>query len=164
MNLMDEETLKAIMKAQGGIASVFSEESRAQTMSNIFANIPTISDHLQAIFSSGQSISKLAEEVEVWKQETPENKHLVLNMRTPDGRIMDVGAIRPSGWQMFIAEGYIDEMPCKIVGHIATLLVFCSYEETKGKSRVGFTIKIERTTEPQPEFAPIIPDKGSQTA
>ncbi len=101
---------------------------------------PTTTDHLRATLGSDKLIAAIAEEIEDWEAQVPEGKHLVIMLRTPDGRVMDVGLVRPSGWQGFSAEGYIQGMPCMIVGHIATLALFCSYEETKGKSQVGFKI------------------------
>jgi hypothetical protein len=127
---------------------------QAMTMPKIY----TISDHLQAMFSSSGSINDLAKEIVAWEKEAPGDKHLAVMMRTPNGAIMDVEKIRPNGWQFFIAEGYIQGMPCKVAGHIATLSLFCSYEETrKGKSPAGFTIVTESLNQPQP-----LPESESQ--
>ena len=123
-----------------------------------------ISDHLRAMFSSSGSITDLAKEINVWEKETPENKQLAVMLRTPNGEIMDVEKIRPNGWQFFIAEGYIQGMPCKVAGHIATLSLFCSYEETrKGKNPAGFTIVIEPLNKPQSLSEPESQDSTSQT-
>ena len=74
------------------------------------------------------------------------------------GDIMDVEEIRPNGWQFFIATGYVNGVPCRIVGHFATLYLYCSYEEKKkGRRPVGFTIVTEPLNEPQP-----LPEQQSQ--
>ena len=55
-------------------------------------------------------------------------------------------------------------MPCKVAGHIATLSLFCSYEETKkGKSPVGFTIVTEPLNEPQQPLERQLPDSKLPT-
>lgn len=107
------------------------------------SNIRTISDHLNDMFSSTQSIHDLAQEVEKWKANTPKNQILVVMIRTPNGDIMDVEQVRPNGSQLFIAEGYIKGMPGKVVGHIATLSLFFAYEEIRSKNQVGFKMVTE---------------------
>lgn len=107
-------------------------------------NVPNIiSERLNDMFSSGQSIHDLAQELEQWKKDTPENKILVVMMRTPNGEVMDVEQVRPNGSQFLIAEGYIKGMPGKVAGHIATLSLFFAYEEPRTKKQVGFKIVTE---------------------
>lgn len=128
---------------------------------NAMQNMPrivSISEQIGAIFSSSGSISDLAKEIADWEKSAPENTHLVLMLRTPNNDMMDVEKIRPNGWQFFVAEGYIQGMPAKVAGHIATLSLYVTYEETrKGTRRAGFTIETKPLNQPQP-----IPEPQSQ--
>jgi len=121
-------------------------------------NIPSLTDHIRGTFGSDRLISVIAEEIEEWKQKVPEGKHLVIHLRTPQGEIMDVGLVKPTGWQGFMAEGFVNGLPCMVTGHIATLSLFCTYEETKGMKSVGFKIVTEAANATQKEPSPIIPD------
>jgi hypothetical protein len=46
----------------------------------------------------------------------------------------------------FLAKGYIDNLPCSIIGHISTLNIFCAYEAGRGKTRVGFILDQSEVT------------------
>jgi len=165
-----DEIKRRIIKDQEEAYEAIKQSSRSiaggafnQSMTNLYSNIPTMSDHLRAIFSSQNTITALAEEYNAWKQNAPEGKHVVATMRTPDGRIMDIETIKANGWQGYIAEGFIEGMCSMIGGHIATLSFFCSYEETKGGRRpVGFKIVAEPVIEPPQEPQSTAPDKETQ--
>ena len=155
---MDDERRKQI--AQMATRNVAGGLFKQENLAAMYPNVPAmLTDRLTAIFSSGTSISDLAQEVELWKQNAPENKHLIVMLRTPNGELMDVEQVRPSGWQLFIAEGYINGMPCRVAGHIATLSLFCTYDEVKGRNRVGFKVVTEPLNEPQPAPEQTTPDK-----
>ena len=104
---MDEAVKKLIREAgldRSIVGSTFKQDSvKAMNIPNV-PNI--IAERLNEMFSSGQSIHDLAQELEQWKKDTPENKILVVMMRTPNGEVMDVEQVRPNGSQFFIAEGY----------------------------------------------------------
>lgn len=114
---------------------------------------PSTLDALRAMFSSEKTIDALAKTMKRWEEKTPENMHLVVTLKTPDDRVMVVATVKPTGWQSFVAEGYVYGTPCMIAGHIANLLLFCSYEEaTKSRSAVGFRfVPPEPVSEPEPE-------------
>jgi hypothetical protein len=86
-------------------------------------------------------IGAMAEEIEKWKKDAPEGKHMVVSMRVPDGRSMLVAQVRPLAHGTYVATGFIDELPCMVTGHISTLVLFCAYEEKRGRSQAaGFTV------------------------
>lgn len=127
------------------------------TMTNMNYRVPSLFENLQSLFGADITINAIAESVEKWKHDTPPNQHLVLTLRTPDGRVMDVTRIEPNGWQSFLAEGFANGMPCMMTGHISTLSLFGSYEDDKGKKPLGFTIVTGSVTGPQTEFVPTQP-------
>jgi hypothetical protein len=130
-----------------------------------FSSLYTESDtvtYLKAMFSAEKIMVSLAGQIERWKKATPEGRELVITMTTPEGRLMDVTFLKPVGWQAYLAEGNLDGSPCMVVGHIATLALFCSYVEVKDEKAVrsvGFRIETERSNEPQPATEPIATDK-----
>jgi hypothetical protein len=141
---MDEAVKKLVQEARldRSIAGGLFKPDSLKAMN--IPNVPNIiTERLNEMFSSGQSIHDLAQELEQWKKDTPENKILVVMMRTPNGEVMDVEQVRPNGSQFFIAEGYIKGMPGKMAGHIATLSLFFAYEELRTKKQVGFKIVTE---------------------
>jgi hypothetical protein len=105
-------------------------------------------------FSARRAISEIKIEVDRLIAETPEGMALVMTMRTPDGRIMDVSLLTHRGFSTFWAEGRINNLPCKVMGHVSTLSLFFAYEESRSKAHVpGFVIEVSepQTSEPQPE-------------
>jgi hypothetical protein len=141
---INEAIKNAARKAGLGrsVASDLFKQTKLKDMN--IPNVPNIiTERLNEMFSSGQSISDLAQELEQWKKEVPENKILVVMMRTPNGEVMDVEEVRANGSQFFIAEGKIKGMPGKVAGHIATLSLFFVYEEPRTKNKVGFKIVTE---------------------
>lgn len=121
-------------------------------MQNI--HIPSLEERME-FSSAAQTITVIARQITEWEKTCPEGKHPVVNMRTPDGRSMDIERVRPEGFNVFIAEGYIEGLRCMIAAHLSTLMLFCSFEEDRGKSRAGFTAVLpERaalTPQPKPK-------------
>jgi hypothetical protein len=121
-----DEAVKKLMQGVGSDRSItdrFFKQDSLKAMN--IPNVPNIiTERLNEMFSSGQSIHNLAQELEQWKKDTPENKVLVVMMRTPTGEVMDVEQVRANGSQFFIAEGYIKGMPGK-VAHRYLVTVFC---------------------------------------
>ncbi len=143
-----DEALKRIMAQTGRSLAGEAFKNAANSMQNF--RVPTLEERME-FSSAAQTISSIAEEIRAWKERTPQNYHLVVTLRTPDGRVMDVETLKAAAFQTFTAEGNIMGLPCMIAGHIATLALLCSYEETKGKSRAGFTVLLsELATEPPP--------------
>lgn len=110
-------------------------------------------------FSVAETIAAIDHEIKALEVANPE-RYLVVTMRTIDGRIMDVQKIRAEGFSAYIAEGFIEGMPCMIAAHASTLNLFIAFEEKKGRVPVGFIVEPPRAViEPQPESEPIPPDK-----
>ena len=125
-----------------------------QNMQNLLANMPTWEERFE-FASAARVISNTALNIKEWEVKVPHGKHLVVTMQTPDGRIMLVETVKPEGFYTFSAHGYIDAMPCMMVGHISTLRLFCAYEETKGKAKVGFIAEVLPEPKPIIESQPI---------
>lgn len=122
--------------------------------------IPEIPAILEC-FSARRAVADIAKEIEALKANAPENKHLDITMRTPDGRIMAISMIKPVGFSVILAEGFIDNLPCTVMAHVSTLNLFFAYVEARSnKPRVGFIIEVPEaeTIEPQPESAQPQPD------
>jgi len=117
--------------------------------------IPTMSERF-AFTSALTIIGDLLSRIRKAQEEAPETAHMVVTMRTPDGSIMDVESVWPEGFATFRAEGYVNGMKCFVVGHISTLCLFCAFDTTKGRSRVGF-VSDNVPTEPPPESEPTAP-------
>ena len=68
--------------------------------------------------------------------------------------MMLVESVSPLGHSGYIAQGYIDELKCKVIGHISTLMLFCAPEASREKAQrfVGFIPS--SITEPLPESEP----------
>jgi len=99
MDEINKMAQRAMEETARSLASQTGRSIAGGLFTNTMQNIslaPSIGDHLRAMFSSGGSISNLAQEIEVWKKDAPENKHLVVMLRTPNGDIMDVEQIRPN--------------------------------------------------------------------
>lgn len=101
--------------------------------------------------SAEVAIAAFAKEIEELEAAAPEKQSLVVTMQTPDGRTMLVESIKPVHFSGFLAKGYIDNLPCSIIGHISTLNIFCAYEAGRGKTRVGFILDQSEAAEPQQE-------------
>ena len=71
-------------------------------MQNI--HIPSLEERME-FSSAAQTITVIARQITEWEKTCPEGKHPVVNMRTPDGRSMDIERVRPEGFNVFIAEG-----------------------------------------------------------
>lgn len=151
------EALDEFLKQAGATRSIAGGLFKQENLAAMY-NIPSISDHIRGTFGADRLIDVIAQDIEAWKQKVPTGKHLVVHMRTPQGDIMDVGLVKPVGWQGFAAEGHVNGLPCMVTGHIATLLLFCTYEETKGTKSVGFKIVTEAANATQKEHAPSTPD------
>jgi hypothetical protein len=118
------------------------------------ANMPTMEERF-GFASANTIIGDLLARIRRTQVENPDKGELAVMMRTPDGSIMDMESLWPEGFATFRAEGYVNGMPCFIVGHVSTLSLFCAFEERKGRARVGFrtdTIPANApATEPQSE-------------
>jgi len=159
VNETEKAIQRAIEDAQGRPSSrAVASEAFNNTMQQMYIP-PSTSDHLRALFGADRTIAALAETIQGWEEKTPEGKHLVVTLQTPDGRVMVVALVKPTGDQSFVAEGMINGIPCMITGHIGTLSLFCSYEEPKGKSRLGFRIEAAPISESQPPPAPAAPER-----
>jgi hypothetical protein len=100
-------------------------------------------DYLTEMFSAGYGISALAEELDAFKAQRPENTQLKVTMMTPDiGEVMRVRLIKPVGFQMFFASGFVDGEPHSICGHIPRLAVSATYENLTEESETDFTIEL----------------------
>jgi hypothetical protein len=86
-----------------------------------------------------QTIEAIGSEIERWKAETPDGKHLVVMLGTPDGGIMDVETFRFLGRFAYRASGYVNGERNMAVGHVATLAFRGFYEDDfKGTGHAGF--------------------------
>ena len=108
-------------------------------------------------FSVAETISAIAEEIQEIERNSPDKRFVVM-MRTPDGRMMQIYTLRPRGFSTFVGEGWIDDMKCKVLGHVSTLSVFVAIEDKDSKKPVGFKIGTA-TTVSQPESEPSESDK-----
>lgn len=115
-------------------------------------------DALSETLASYHLLSVIGKLTERWKHDIPAGTVPVLYLRTPTGEVMDVSLIKPAGLQGYMAEGHVNGLPCLVTGHIATLVVFCSYEEVKGRKGLGFRIEAEAPNESQPESSQTQPD------
>lgn len=97
-------------------------------------------------------VEAIGEEVERWKAETPEGKHLVILLGTPDGGTMDVEGFQSFGRFSYRAIGYVSGELNMVVGHVATLAFRGFYEDNaKGSRHAGFKafIQSQQTNAPQ---------------
>lgn len=96
-------------------------------------------------FSAEAATKALVRAVEELEANAPEGKLLILNMPTPDGRMMLIETIEPRGFGLFLAKGRIEHMVCAVLAHISTINLFGVYDEPKGRSKVGFVFQAEPT-------------------
>ena len=164
---MDEIAKNLLAQSSRNIAgNAFANAMEQQRI--MYANLPSVpsimQDVLLNLFSASNTIKDLGEVITKWRDDAPEHKHLVVTLRTPDGRVMDVNSLRNQGAQAFVAEGNIMGMPSMVMGHISTLSLFFSYEETKGTNPAGFKIATTKTTTESPlEPVPTEPDTPKPT-
>lgn len=96
------------------------------------------------------AIKAIAKEIEEWKANTPDGKHLVVLLGTPDGGVMDVEYFQVGGRNVYRATGYLKGEPNMVVGHVATLAFRGFYEDNAKGGRVGFKSFIEPQSESEP--------------
>lgn len=152
-----DERLKEML-AQAGMSDLAGGLFKQENYAAMYSNISSLPDNLRSVFGAERLIGFIAEDIEEWKRNAPEGKHMVIHLRTPHGEIMDVGFLKATGAQGFIAKGHVNGLQSMVTGHISTLLLFCTYEETKGTKSVGFKIVTDASNAPQKESLPTTPD------
>jgi hypothetical protein len=135
------------------------QDDRESSTARLIASMPTTEERL-SFASSEYTIGAISAQIKEWEAKTPDGKHLYVTMQTPDGRYMDISTIYPKGYNAFIAEGFVENLPCMVAAHINQLELFFTYEESKGGRRVGFVL---HATEPQSAAKQQPPETSQET-
>lgn len=143
----DFDFLKSASSALAGAAF-------SMNPSDLYPKMPTMEERF--FFTSAEAVIKsVLSRVSAAHAASQNKDALVVTMRTPDGRVMDVESLWAESFATFRADGYVNEMPCSVIGHISTLCLFYAFEERKSRNRVGFrtdtVVDNPPVTESQPQ-------------
>jgi hypothetical protein len=99
--------------------------------------------------SAGALMRRLAHTISEWRRQLPEGVQPALMAIVQGGPQIQIRSLAQEGFHGIRIDGYIDDAPCILLAHQATLQILCYVEEVKPPEKprrsIGFIIEGEQS-------------------
>ena len=106
----------------------------------LLAQMPKEAQH--RFESAGEFIRRLANRIQEWSKDLPEDEQMAILALLPTGGSVDVHQLGEDGHSSVVVEGLLDGKPCIFISHQASFQILCYTQkvEPEKKRRIGFHV------------------------